>query len=357
MNNKTTQPNNIFNNKAIQDLKKIFMTPEEKRAVLARIISSPVPIAPIAKNRPVKSPWSAHSFSVWISRNRWAYAVVTVLLIISLTGGGVAFAAEGSLPGDLFYPIKINVTEPLRVALTPSLEAKASLAASFANERVQEGETLAAQGKLDQAKQAELSSLIAVHTQALNSALTAIASSEPQVAERIRIGFQERMNEHAIHLYALQTSVTTIATTSAIHIPILDLATSARESGMMISSSTNYGKGLENSHRDINKEDRTHTPRTDKKQTFIPIPAPTSYRPQTSSWPLASSSASVDIDAASSSIDVEMHNDLNTNSGNIPSPESGGHGLINTTIMNDSAVNNTAATGNMNLGNRGNKKR
>src|SRR3989338_3696021 len=35
--------------------------------------------------------------------------VLAAFLIIAVSGGGISFAAEGSLPGDLLYPVKIAV--------------------------------------------------------------------------------------------------------------------------------------------------------------------------------------------------------------------------------------------------------
>ena len=45
---------------------------------------------------------------------------MTIALIIALVlGGGTSFAAEGSLPGDLLYPVKIGVNEEFRRACKP----------------------------------------------------------------------------------------------------------------------------------------------------------------------------------------------------------------------------------------------
>src|SRR5262245_19259786 len=39
--------------------------------------------------------------------------VFAVIAIIALLGGGTSFAAQGALPGDTLYPIKVNVNEKI----------------------------------------------------------------------------------------------------------------------------------------------------------------------------------------------------------------------------------------------------
>ncbi len=239
MNNNHPQSDRDFNtyfDKALGIIRSVSMTAEEKKAMLSRIMSDSPASAPRRPlpAAPVKSPWTMYSFSAWIDRNRWSYAVIAVL-IMSLAGSGVALAAESSLPGDLLYPVKVDVTEPLRIAIAPSAESKAQLAADFTDRRVQEGETLAAENKLDHAKQTELSDLIVAHTQVLNIALAAVASSDPQTAQKISIDFQARMNERARHLDAL------IGTTTEEALAELSSTTVAHASSTATVATHSYG--------------------------------------------------------------------------------------------------------------------
>ncbi len=50
---------------------------------------------------------------------RYAFVVV---LMLSLGGGGIVLAAEDSLPGETLYGIKLNVSEPVLLALTDEEE-------------------------------------------------------------------------------------------------------------------------------------------------------------------------------------------------------------------------------------------
>lgn len=82
--------------------------------------------------------------------------LITLMLI---AGGGTSLAAQGALPGDLLYPIKIDINEEVVSALALSDEAEASLQAKLAKERLEEAETLAANGKLT----AELATDLSIH--------------------------------------------------------------------------------------------------------------------------------------------------------------------------------------------------
>lgn len=79
-------------------------------------------------------------------------AIAAILLLILFTFGGgvlVAHAADGAVPGDALYPVDL-AAEQVQLALTASLEQKAELRAQFAQERVQEIQTLLQEGKVDQ---------------------------------------------------------------------------------------------------------------------------------------------------------------------------------------------------------------
>lgn len=82
-----------------------------------------------------------------------------LITFMLLAGGSTSLAAQSTLPGDLLYPIKVDVNEKIVSAFALSDGAQASLQAKLAQERLEEAETLAAAGKLD----ADLSALLAAH--------------------------------------------------------------------------------------------------------------------------------------------------------------------------------------------------
>ena len=81
---------------------------------------------------------------------RIAYrTMIITLLITALAAGGVTWAAEGTLPGDTLYPVKISVTEHVRGWTALSAQAKTEWNTWAAERRLKEAEMLAVQGRLD----------------------------------------------------------------------------------------------------------------------------------------------------------------------------------------------------------------
>ncbi|MBI5404830.1 MAG: hypothetical protein HY976_01260 [Candidatus Kerfeldbacteria bacterium] len=73
-----------------------------------------------------------------------AFALAGVLVFMS----SVAYAAEQSLPGEKLYGLKVNVIEPVSVALSLTSETKIGRQADILEQRLRETEALVAQGKL-----------------------------------------------------------------------------------------------------------------------------------------------------------------------------------------------------------------
>lgn len=113
------------------------MTDAEKSAMRARL-SSAMSMGPSVAPSP--SPYMR-----FFAPRMFAATALALLLIVTT---GTAYAAEGSLPGGIFYPVKTGVLEPLTVALAPTTAAKAEANATIATKRVQEAQTLAAKGAL-----------------------------------------------------------------------------------------------------------------------------------------------------------------------------------------------------------------
>ena len=82
-----------------------------------------------------------------------------LITFVLLAGGGTSLAAQNAVPGEILYPIKIDVNEKIVSALTVGAEAEASLHAKLAKERLEEAEELAAEGKLS----AEFAQALAVN--------------------------------------------------------------------------------------------------------------------------------------------------------------------------------------------------
>jgi hypothetical protein len=81
--------------------------------------------------------FSSNPVKVTFFKRAWVlhYALPSFAIFILLTG--TTFASNASVPGDALYPIK-QAKENIQLTLSPSAEAKATLKARFAEERIKE---------------------------------------------------------------------------------------------------------------------------------------------------------------------------------------------------------------------------
>jgi hypothetical protein len=67
-----------------------------------------------------------------------------IVILVSATGG-TSIVANSSVPGNLLYPVKINLNEKVETFTAISSEAKAVVEAKHINERLSEAEILSTQ--------------------------------------------------------------------------------------------------------------------------------------------------------------------------------------------------------------------
>ena len=189
-------------NKALEDLRKVSLTSIEKKVMVERIFvalsntSSANESHHVANSRPVKSPWTIYSFSQFIQSHRWASAVV-VILIVAISGNSIVLAANESLPGDILYSIKVNVNEPIRVAITSDPVDKVAVQTQIVQTRFEEIETLAARGELNDDTEEQVAKLIDQHVVHLSENIAQVEVESPEKAEDANINAQASMNAHA----------------------------------------------------------------------------------------------------------------------------------------------------------------
>ncbi len=139
--------------KGIEDLKKINLSREEKSFLLQRILTRS-PYASIPSNIFTRSFVAVRT-----------HAFVTLVALLVLATGGVSYAAESSLPGDLLYPLKVDITEPIRDIVQILPEQKVEWEAQKANRRIEEVEALISKEKFDEDKKQKVEILFTKHTE------------------------------------------------------------------------------------------------------------------------------------------------------------------------------------------------
>jgi hypothetical protein len=176
------------------------MTPAEKQMVFGRVMDTVKAVAkhggaPAALGSSVRSPWSVYSFASWIESHRWISAVAVIAIVI-LAGNSAVLASHDALPGDTLYPIKVGIVEPIRVALAPTPVAKAEIQTEIVMTRLQESETLAAQGALTEAREQEINQRVAQQTSELAVNVSSIKAISPEKAQDINTTVEAGLNTH-----------------------------------------------------------------------------------------------------------------------------------------------------------------
>jgi hypothetical protein len=178
--------NNFFEQFKTQ-AREIRLSASEKDAMKRAIFGMPSPMP-----QPVKSPFVPFAFSLSVHFR----AVMAGFLVFILVGTSTAYAAEGALPGEPLYAVKIAVNENVETALAVTPAQKAGVHAKLAQRRVEEAEALAAKGNLDATTTAELTANFDAHAQAAASSTVELAQADPAAAAEAKAQFDSSIQAH-----------------------------------------------------------------------------------------------------------------------------------------------------------------
>ncbi len=173
-------------NKAIQEIRNINLTKDEKNIIFERVMKTPV----LSPYMPKVNVWNFFSI-----HKSFAYALASLLIFV-IAGGTLTYAAEGTVPGDLLYPIKVNVTEPMRDALAITPVEKASWNAEKAVRRLNEAETLANKNKLTPKYRQQIEQNFSRNVNAFDNNMRFMATTTP-TRNNINNFFNQSINKHA----------------------------------------------------------------------------------------------------------------------------------------------------------------
>lgn len=146
-------------------------------------------------------------FNLFHKRNMFAGILAFIIL---LTGGGTSYAAEAAIPGDILYPVKIEVNEKVMTALAHKEEKLADWSARQAERRLEEANKLAEHGRLNSDNSAHLAKQLKKHLEKTDDLVK-------KLEEKGNIQAAAQINAHLrdlllAHIQANQTSTTTTST-------------------------------------------------------------------------------------------------------------------------------------------------
>lgn len=131
------------------------------------------------------------------------YVSFAVMMFL-VTGGGIAFAAQNTLPGDWLYPVKTEVTEKVLAWTLFSEQAKVQYDIDLTKLRLQETETIAYQNKLDDKKSAQVKALLDEHINNINSRVLGLSGPDKaKISIEINSQLEASLKAHANSIDAL----------------------------------------------------------------------------------------------------------------------------------------------------------
>lgn len=166
-------------------LSRVSLSHTEKARMRQTLSSLPIP-SPI--NAPRPSPFAFPFLHPLPS--------IAFLLILTITTSTVS-AAEGALPGDILYPIKVKLTEEVRTSLTFSPEKKAAWEVERAERRIEEATRLAVEDTLDDTVRTELNAHAEAHIVRAEEISHEIPVSDDHEDARIEIEERVRLARHS----------------------------------------------------------------------------------------------------------------------------------------------------------------
>lgn len=177
------------------------------------------PVRPLAKRAEFLRTYERQGTLSWLHISRpFSERLSTVLagfFVFALVGGGVSFAAEGSMPGSTLYPIKVDVIEEVRSWVLINPEAKAAWEARRVERRLEEAISLAATGELSADARTELATRFKSHAR---SAATRLAKLDSQAHRRVAARMSSelesslRAHEHVLLSFEETEDVSATAT-------------------------------------------------------------------------------------------------------------------------------------------------
>ena len=149
----------------------------------------------IAEGGLVKSPIQ-FALSPLLVLPRMLVPALALVLIVGV-GVGTSYAAEGALPGDLLYTVKLNVNERVVEALAMSLEARADWHAKAAERRMKEAEVLAERGGLSEDARETLEANFERHAERIAAVIADMEIKDPVTAAHVSARLESSIEAHS----------------------------------------------------------------------------------------------------------------------------------------------------------------
>ncbi len=143
-------------------------------------------------------------------KQRQLVALALAIVLVFCGAGGTAYASSNSLPGDLLYPVKINIYEKLETAFARGTEAKTRVSVKHAVTRIDEVEKLAVEGRIDKSDEQSVNAGVALQSKEVQDNILKLkVEGNIDAAIRISSDFENSLNDHKKNLENITSDATT----------------------------------------------------------------------------------------------------------------------------------------------------
>ncbi|OHA88668.1 MAG: hypothetical protein A2741_02215 [Candidatus Zambryskibacteria bacterium RIFCSPHIGHO2_01_FULL_43_27] len=153
-----------FEEKLKKVSRSVEMTAKERGSIKARLVKE------ISADT-MPAAVSLYSPNAWLFIRKHTLSVAFVAIIFF--GGSLSTIAEGTLPGDILYPLKVGVNEEVRGWFATSNTAKSEWQISLAERRLDEVEKLQEAGSLSDDSRQEIEEKIEEHARKAEESVSA----------------------------------------------------------------------------------------------------------------------------------------------------------------------------------------
>lgn len=135
------------------------------------------------------------TWGVWFGVRHLRGALL-IALIVAISTGGVSYAAVDALPGDLLYPVKININEEMKAAFLSTDESRVEWERERVELRLAEASQLVAEGRLDSERTEEVVRLLDEHVDAMVDRVRMVKDTDPFLAAEVTDEFETSLDTH-----------------------------------------------------------------------------------------------------------------------------------------------------------------
>lgn len=221
-----------------QEAKLIHLSADEKKRI-HRNLYALVHNTPVRKTATLR--YNTHTKPVWafLPANMLMKPMAITLIIAFLMSGGVSYAAEGALPGDAFYPVKVEINERVRGWVAVSEEAKTEWQTRVVERRLEEAETLAAENRFTADARNRIEANFEAHAERVEEHIARMEANENlHVAADISSNFETSLRTHAAVLERLNADAEIEHLIVKVHARVAQAAKSRQDAETRIATST-----------------------------------------------------------------------------------------------------------------------